>query len=92
MGVVIFVTNCYDNSGGEGVIALRLCNRDFLQFIFSCNYIKIELKSNAFCVCRCPPLFCNIVVTLFLVSGLTQKFQKLSSCVPNKLPCDINLH
>ena len=34
--------------GGEGVIALLLCNRDFLKFIFFCNYIKIELKIQRF--------------------------------------------
>ena len=45
--MVMFVTNCY---GGGGAMALLLCNRDFLKCMFTCNYIKVELRIQC-CLC-----------------------------------------
>ena len=58
-------------------MAHLLCNKDPLNCIFSCNYIKFELNFNAVFACMYHPLSLNIVVTLFLVSGLKQKYHRL---------------
>ena len=73
--MVIFCTDCNEDLRVL-VIALLLRNGDFLNVSLLATTSRLSLKSNALCVCLYPPLFCNIVGTLILVSGLTQKCQK----------------
>ena len=44
MGMVNFVTSCFENLGCVGVKTLLSCNKWFFKYIFSWNYIKVELK------------------------------------------------
>ena len=67
------------------IIAPLLCSTAFFHEIYlSCNCIKVGHNSNTACAYVYPLLFCNIFVKLFLVSGLTQKYQAFH------LLCQIN--
>ena len=48
--MVIFVSNCGDNLGGVGFIALLQCSRDLFKCIFSCNCISVERRIQR-CLC-----------------------------------------
>ena len=43
--MVTFFMNCFETLGGVGVIAILLCNIDFLKMYLLFNYIEVEIKS-----------------------------------------------
>ena len=44
VGMVIFITNCYEDLGGVVVIILLLCSRDFFNVSFPANISGLRLK------------------------------------------------
>ena len=67
------------------IIAHLLCSTFFFKkYIFLATASRLGIISNTACAYVYPLRFCNIFVKLFLVSGLTQKYETFH------LVCQIN--
>ena len=81
MGMVIIVTNCYENLWGiRGSYLFCYVTDIFLMYLFLQLHPRLALKSNAICICMYPPVFCNTVVILYLSLDIPKSTKNFTFC------------